>query len=101
MKLPPIQDRSSNIAAWLSIIAILAIYSSLAKAKKAKAYFLGEGQDSSETLFGIYDQLMVELQREDPASFKAAQAAFKKNGGSMTISKDKGNIKSAIDWLIE
>lgn len=38
---------------------------------------------------------------EDPASFKAAQAAFKKNGGSLTVSKDEGNIKSAIDWLLE
>ena len=37
---------------------------------------------------------------EDPASFKATQAAFKNNGGSLTVSQNKENIKAAVEWLL-
>lgn len=37
---------------------------------------------------------------EDPAPFKATQAAFESNGGSLTVSQDKGKLRPALEWLL-
>jgi dienelactone hydrolase len=37
---------------------------------------------------------------EDPAPFKATQAAFENNGGSLTVSQDKGKLRPALQGLL-
>ncbi len=51
-------------------------------------------------LLNLASSQQIWLVGDNPALFNAAKAAFKKAGGSLSISSKKGEIGNAIDWLL-